>query len=73
MQGTADLYHHIADALLPEADPIFHNATALHTTVDMLDAEPPLVERLVGSVPDLPLKKALGFPVLSNISASYRG
>src|SRR5713101_4383046 len=50
MQGTADLYHHIADALLPEADPIFHNATALHTTVDMLDAEPPLVERLVGSV-----------------------
>ena len=50
MQGTADLHHHIADALLPEADPIFHNATALHTTVDMLDAEPPLVERLVGSV-----------------------
>jgi hypothetical protein len=37
MQGTADLHHHIADALLPEADPIFHNATALHATVDMLD------------------------------------
>jgi hypothetical protein len=37
MQGTADLHHHIADALLPEADAIFHNATALHATVDMLD------------------------------------
>jgi hypothetical protein len=47
MQGTADLHHHIADALLPEADPIFHNATALHATVDMLDAEPTLVQGLV--------------------------
>ncbi len=37
MQGTADLHHYIADALLPEADAIFHNATALHATVDMLD------------------------------------
>src|SRR5213593_393800 len=50
MQGTADLHHHIADALLPEADPIFHNATALHTTVDMLDAEPTLMQGLVGEV-----------------------
>ncbi len=50
MQGTADLHHHIADALLPEADPIFHNATALHATVDMLDAEPTLVQGLVGEV-----------------------
>src|SRR5205823_14176892 len=47
MQGTADLHHHIADALLPEADPIFHHATALHATVDMLDAEPTLVQGLV--------------------------
>ena len=50
MQGTADLHHHIADALLPEADPIFHNATALHATVDMLDPQSTLVQRLVGSV-----------------------
>src|SRR2546428_2028583 len=48
MQGTADLHHHIADALLPEADPIFHHATALHATVDRLDAEPTLVQGLVG-------------------------
>jgi len=33
MQGTADLHHHIAGALLPEADAIFHNATALHATL----------------------------------------
>src|SRR6266487_6955119 len=50
MQGTADLHHHIADALLPEADPIFHNATALHATVDMLDPEPTLMQGLVGEV-----------------------
>ncbi len=50
MQGTADLHHHIADALLPEADPIFHNATALHATVDMLDTESTLVQGLVGEV-----------------------
>src|SRR4029450_2170743 len=47
MQGTADLHHHIADALLPEADAIFHNATALHATVDMLNPQPTLVQRLV--------------------------
>src|SRR6266851_4506739 len=48
MQATADLHHHIADALLPEADPIFHHATALHAPVDMLAAAPPLVQGLGG-------------------------
>src|SRR6266702_856265 len=48
MQGTAEFHHEITDALLPQPDPIFHNATALHTAVDMLDPQPPLVERLVG-------------------------
>jgi len=37
VQGTAKFHHEIADALLPQADPIFDDATALHTTVDMLD------------------------------------
>jgi len=37
MQGTAEFHHDIADALLPQADPVFDDATALHTTVDMLD------------------------------------
>src|SRR5262249_44520996 len=40
----------IADALLPQAAPVFHDATALHTAVDMLDPESPLVEHLVGQV-----------------------
>jgi hypothetical protein len=43
MVGTADLHHQIADTLLPEADAIFHHATALPATVDMLDPEPTLV------------------------------
>jgi hypothetical protein len=50
MQGTADLHHHIADALLPETDPIFHHATALDATVDMLDPQPTLVQGLVGQL-----------------------
>src|SRR5215831_16745058 len=47
MQGTAEFHHQITDALLPQADPVFHNATPLDAAVDMLDPEPPLVERLV--------------------------
>ena len=47
MQGTADFHHDIPDALLPQADPVFHNATTLDAAVDMLDPQPPLVERLV--------------------------
>ena len=50
VQGTAELPHEIADARLPQADPVFDDATALHTAVDMLDPQPTLVERLVGSV-----------------------
>jgi hypothetical protein len=50
VQGTAELHHEIANALLPQPDPVFYNATTLHTAVDMLDPQPPLVERLVGQV-----------------------
>src|SRR5262249_53299977 len=50
VQGTAELHHEIADALLPQADPVFHNPTTLDATVDMLDPEPPLMEYLVGQV-----------------------
>jgi transposase-like protein len=50
MQGTTDVHHDIADALLPEADPVFDNATALHATVHVLDPQPTLVQCLVGSV-----------------------
>ena len=47
MQGTTDFHHQIADTLLPQADPVFDDATALHTAVDVLDPQPTLVQRLV--------------------------
>src|ERR1043166_2813367 len=50
VQGTTELHHQVTDALLPQAHPVFHNATPLDTAVDMLDPQPPLVERLVGQV-----------------------
>jgi hypothetical protein len=34
--------------VLPQADPVLHDATTLDAAVHMLDPEPPLVERLVG-------------------------
>src|SRR5712691_4884703 len=37
VQGTTEFHHQIADTLLPQADPVFDDATALDTTVDMLD------------------------------------
>ena len=48
MQGTADCHHPIADALLPQAAPVFHDALALDTAVDMLDPQPTAVQHLVG-------------------------
>jgi hypothetical protein len=36
VQGTTEVHHQIADALLPQADPVFHNAAALDTTVDQI-------------------------------------
>ena len=50
MQGTTDLHHQIADALLPQTDPIFHDATALDTAVHVLDPQPTIVESLVGAL-----------------------
>jgi hypothetical protein len=43
VQGAADFHHQIADALLPQADPVFDDPTTLDTTVDMLDAQPAVV------------------------------
>jgi hypothetical protein len=48
MQGTAEFHHEIADAVLPQPDPVFDNAAALDTTVDMLDPQPTVVQGLVG-------------------------
>jgi hypothetical protein len=46
VQGTADFHHEVADVLLPQADPVFDEATALDTAVDMFDAQPALGEGL---------------------------
>jgi hypothetical protein len=48
MQGTAEFHHQIADARLPQPEPVFDDATALHTAVDMLDPQPTVMQRLVG-------------------------
>ena len=50
MQGTAELYHEIADALLPQPDPVFDDATAFDTAVDMLNAQSAIVQGLVGQL-----------------------
>ena len=47
MQGTAEFHHQIADTLLPQANSVLHNTAALDTAIDVLDAQPTLVERLV--------------------------
>jgi hypothetical protein len=31
VQGTTELHHQVTDALLPQAHPVFHNATPLDT------------------------------------------
>jgi len=48
VQRTAEFHYGIADTHLPQADPVLYDAAALDTAVDMLDPQPPLVERLVG-------------------------
>src|SRR4051812_42132848 len=50
MQGTADFHYDIPDALLPQADPVFDDATALDTAVDMLDPQSAGVGSLVCSL-----------------------
>ena len=47
VQGTTEFHDQIADAFFPQADAVFDDATTLDTTLDMLDPQPPLVERLI--------------------------
>jgi hypothetical protein len=48
MQSITDFHHQIAHALFPQADSVFHNATALNTTVNMLHAQSAIVQSLIG-------------------------
>ena len=50
MEGTADFHHQIADALLPQPDPVFDDTTAFDTAVDMLNAQSAIVQGLVGQL-----------------------
>jgi hypothetical protein len=50
VHGTADVHHALADALLPHAEPVFDDAAALDTPVDMRAPQPTLVLRLVRPV-----------------------
>ena len=50
VQGTTEFHHEIADAVLPQADPVLHDAAALDATVDMGDPQPTLVKCLVRHV-----------------------
>ena len=50
VQGTAQFHHYITDTCFPQADPVFHDATALHTTVDMLKTQSAIVQGLVGQL-----------------------
>src|SRR6266446_4465246 len=47
LQGPAEVQHQLADTLLPQAAPVLHDAAALDTALDVLDAQPTLGERLV--------------------------
>jgi len=50
VQGTAEFHHQITDPLLPQAEPVLHDTAARDTLVDVLDAQPSRVERLVRPV-----------------------
>ena len=48
MQGTAVFHHAIADAVLPQPDPVCDDAAALDAAVHMLDPQPTVVQGLIG-------------------------
>jgi len=50
MQGTTEFHYEIADAVLPQPDPVFDDAAALDTAVDMLDPQPTVMQGLVGQL-----------------------
>ena len=50
VQGATEFHDQIADAFFPQADAVFDDATTLDTTIDMLDPQSTLVQRLVRHV-----------------------
>src|SRR2546422_11206960 len=47
MQGTTEFHHHIADAVLPQPDAVFHDAAAPDAPVHRLDPQAAMVQGLV--------------------------
>jgi hypothetical protein len=43
VQGATDFHDQIADALLPQANSVFDDATALDAAIDMLDPQSAVV------------------------------
>ena len=62
MQSTAEFHHEIADAVLPQPNPVFDDTAALHTAVDMLNPQPAVVQSLVGPLLLQWQLLAAGFP-----------
>jgi hypothetical protein len=50
MEGTAEVPHQIADALLPQPNPVFDDTPAFDTAVDRLHAPSAIVQSLVGQL-----------------------
>jgi hypothetical protein len=50
VQSTTEFHHEIADAVLPQPDPVFHDAAALDAAVHMLDPQPTVVQGLIGQL-----------------------
>jgi hypothetical protein len=47
MQGTAPFHHDITGIVLPQPEPVLHDATALDAAVDMLDPSPAVMPGLI--------------------------
>ena len=69
MQSTAEFHDQIADPCFPQANPVFDDAAALGTAVDMVDPQPTPVERLVRHVL-LPRER---LPQIRNNSSVFEG
>ena len=71
MQSTAEFHDQIADPCFPQAHPVFADAAALGTAVDMVDPQPALVERLVRPVL-LPCERLPQIGINSNETSDER-
>ena len=73
MQSTAEFHDQIAGPFFPQAHPVFNDAAALDTAVDMVEPQPTLVQRLVRHVL-LPRERLPHIRINSNVvEQDHRG